>query len=60
MNFMRILAGFSGGGVKRQCDASVTLQSYYSSNAVITIAIRLRYDYDASSARLLPFDASKK
>jgi len=31
-------------------------------NAVITIAIRLRYDYDPTTtyrARLLPFDASK-
>ena len=34
-----------------------------SANAVITIAIRLRYDYDSTTmyrARLLPFDASKK
>jgi len=31
------------------------------SNAVITIAIRLRSDYDVGyHARLLPFDASKK
>ena len=32
-------------------------------NAVITIAIRLRYDYDPTTthrARLLPFDANKK
>ena len=37
--------------------------SHVSCNAVITIAIRLRYDYDPTTthrARLLPFDASKK
>jgi len=38
-------------------------EAFLTTNAVITIAIRLRYDYDPTTthrARQLPFDASKK
>jgi len=41
----------------------ITLQHTQSSNGVITIAIRLWYDYDTTTmyrVRLLPFDAIRR
>ena len=50
-------------GCSQASNDSGVLQPYCSRKAVITIAIRLRYDYDPTTtyrARLLPFDEIRR